>query len=256
MLPDVLTSQYRDEAAGAPVGQRVVRIATHSAVRSQGLGSHLLSRVREEYADDVDWLGTGYGATSELLGFWGENGYRTVGLSTTRNDASGEYSALMLSPTSDAGRDLARRHADFLADRIGGLCAGPLSDADPDVVRAALATCGATRSPSLSAAEWRVVAAAAYGPGLIDVAPGAGAELVVAGLLDPALRDGIDDRTERLFVRKSLQSHSWDAVAAELDYPSTGAAMRAFGNGLTALVDAFGGEVASDVRERFAGPSD
>ncbi len=251
MLPDVLTSQYRDEAAGAPVGQRVVRIATHGAVRSRGLGSHLLSRVRAEFGDAVDWLGTGYGATPELLSFWGTNGYRTVGLSTTRNDRSGEYSALMLHPTSDDGRALAARHERFLADRIAGLCSDPLDDADPDVVRAALATCGADPDPSLSDAEWRVVAGAAYGPGLIDVAPAAGRELVVAGLLDETVRERLDDRVARLLVRKTLQGHPWDAVAAEFDYPSTGAAMRAVGEGLTLLVDRFGGAVAEAVRARF-----
>jgi len=75
MIPDVLTTQLRDEAAGKPVGQRVLRIATHAAVRSRGLGSHLLSEVRAEFADGVDWLGVGYGATPELVRFWGANGY-------------------------------------------------------------------------------------------------------------------------------------------------------------------------------------
>jgi tRNA(Met) cytidine acetyltransferase len=101
MIPDVLTSQLRDEDAGVPEGLRVLRIATHHAVRSRGFGSRLLAEVREEFADAVDWLGTGYGATPELLRFWRANGYSAVHLSTTRNDASGEYSAVMLAPTSE-----------------------------------------------------------------------------------------------------------------------------------------------------------
>lgn len=252
MLPDVLTSQYRDEDAADPVGRRVVRIATHGAVRSRGLGSHLLARVRDEFADEVDWLGTGYGATPELLSFWADNGYRTVGLSTTRNDASGEYSALMLSPTSAAGGELAARHADLFARRVGGLCSDPLDDADPDVIRAALSTCDAAVDPTLSDAEWRVVAGAAYGPGLVDVAPGAAREVVVAGLLDEEARAALDDRAARVLVRKCLQGWAWDDVAADLAYPSSGAAMRAVGDALATVCDAVGGTVAREVRERFA----
>ncbi len=48
MIPDVLTTQLRDEAAGVPVGWRVLRIATHPAVRSRGLGSRLLDEIRAE----------------------------------------------------------------------------------------------------------------------------------------------------------------------------------------------------------------
>ncbi|MFB6086935.1 MAG: GNAT family N-acetyltransferase, partial [Haloarculaceae archaeon] len=106
MIPDVLTSQLRDENAGVPAGMRVLRIATHHAARSRGLGSALLDAIRAEFADEVDWLGTGYGATPDLVRFWAANGFRTVHLSTRRNETSGEHSVVMLDPTSDAGQRL------------------------------------------------------------------------------------------------------------------------------------------------------
>ncbi|PSQ01808.1 tRNA(Met) cytidine acetyltransferase, partial [Halobacteriales archaeon QS_5_70_17] len=98
MLPDLMTGQLRDPRGAAPVGRRVVRIATHPSVRSRGLGSRLLGEVHAEFADDVDWFGTSYGATPRLLRFWRSNGYRAIHLSATRNDASGEHSAAMLRP--------------------------------------------------------------------------------------------------------------------------------------------------------------
>ncbi len=104
MLPDVLSTQLRDEAAGIPVGQRVLRIATHAAVRSRGLGSELLSEIKTEFADQVDWLGVSYGATPELVRFWADNGYSTVHLATSRNATSGEYSVVMLDPVPTTGR--------------------------------------------------------------------------------------------------------------------------------------------------------
>ncbi len=183
MLPDVLTSQLRDEAASEPVGRRVVRIATHHAARSRGFGSHLLERIRTEFAagsgdgDDaagVDWLGTGFGATPGLLEFWRENDYRTVHVSTTRNDASGEYSALMLAPTSDEGRALHDRHADWFVRRVAALSSDALDDLAPDVARALLRSVDADAGPPLSitAHEWRVVAGAAYGRDCSTSIPG------------------------------------------------------------------------------------
>ncbi|NKE36055.1 tRNA(Met) cytidine acetyltransferase [Natronococcus sp. JC468] len=254
MLPDVLTSQLRDERAGEPAGIRVVRIATHHAVRSRGLGSRLLAEIRQEYGDAVDWLGTGFGATPGLLEFWRANGYAAVHVSTTRNDASGEYSALMLSPTTEAGRELRDRHAARFARRFGALCTDALRDLEPDVARAVLRTVPADAAPALelTAHEWRVVAGAAYGPGLFDVDPGPFRELVVRFLVERPGDLELTEREERLLVVRALQGRDWEAVADRLGYHSAGQCMRALGDALVPLVDRYGTEPALEVRDRFA----
>ncbi len=258
MLPDVLTSQLRDESAGEPAGIRVVRIATHHEARSRGLGSRLLECIHEEFAADVDWLGTGFGATPGLLRFWRENGYRTVHVSTTRNDASGEYSALLLAPTSDAGRALSDRHADWFARRFGPLCTDSLADLDPDVARAVLrsvateSTANEGRPPlEVTDHEWRVVAGAAYGPGLFDVDPGPFRDLVVRYFVDDPDAIDLTDREERLLVLRALQGRDWATVADRLEYHSPGQCMRALGDALCPLVDRYGSDAALTVRERF-----
>jgi len=254
MLPDVLTSQLRDEAAAEPAGLRVVRIATHHAARSRGLGSRLLECIREEYVPSVDWLGTGFGATPGLLAFWRDNGYREIHVSTTRNDASGEYSALMLAPTSDEGWALHDRHADWFVRRFAALCSDALDDLEPDVARAVLRSVADGAGPSLSLTdhEWRVVAGAAYGPGLFDVDPGPFRDLVVRYFVDDPDAVDLTDREERLFVLRVLQSRDWEVVADRLGYHSTGQCMRALGDAVCPLVDHYGGDVALAVRERFA----
>nr|WP_269814482.1 tRNA(Met) cytidine acetyltransferase TmcA [Halorussus litoreus] len=255
MLPDVLTSQLRDEEAGVPAGMRVVRIATHHAVRSRGLSSRLLSEIREEFADDLDWLGTGFGATPDLLRFWRANGYRTVQLSTTRNDASGEYSALMLDPLSAAGAALHDRHARWFASRIASMLADPLRDADADVVRALLRTVEASVELDLSAWDWRAVAASAYGPGLYDAAPRPFRRLALRYFVDAGREDEADllsAREERLLVRKVLQGHPWSEVADELGFHSSGQCMRALGDAYEPLVDRYGDEAARQEAERYS----
>mgnify|MGYP006290787827 CR=1 FL=1 len=252
MLPDVLTSQLRDEDAGVPTGLRVMRIATHHAVRSRGLGSRLLAEIRTEFESEVDWLGTGFGATPELLDFWCENGYRAVQLSTTRNDASGEYSALMLAPTSDAGQRLHDRTARRFVGRIASVLSDSLSDLDPDVARATLRAVDAPVPLDCSDWEWRVVAASAYGPGQFDQAPAPFRRVAVKHLVDSRNGgDSLSPRQERLLVLKVLQATDWETVADDLDFHSSGHAMRTLGEAFQPLVDRYGGEAADAERERF-----
>lgn len=327
MLPDVLTSQVRDEAAGEPVGYRVVRIATHAAVRSRGLGSRLLDAIEAEVRgvagdgdgdavtdadaaagtdaaaaadtggaatatdaaiveadrgalEDVDYLGVAYGATPALVEFWDASGYDTVHLSTSRNATSGEYSALMVRPLSAAGRALRDRHAAWFLRRVDAQLADPLSDLDADVVRAALRAADADACPPVDVSEWgwRTVAGAAYGPGLYDVAPGAFRPPVVRALVeglgasgdgDGDVRDraheadqpddpdeetdraGLDERQERLLVRKVLQARPWGEVAAELGFHSRSECLRAFGRACRPLVDAYGDAAALAERDRY-----
>ncbi|MEF8840449.1 MAG: tRNA(Met) cytidine acetyltransferase TmcA [Haloarculaceae archaeon] len=262
MLPDVLTSQLRDEGAGEPVGLRVLRIATHPAVRSRGLGSRLLEAVtadaragRFEWPagvdSTVDYLGVGYGATPRLLRFWAENGFGTLHLSTTRNDASGEYSALMSRPLTETGRALRDRTARWFRRRVGSVLADALDDADSDVVREALAATALPEpvEPDLSDREWRTVAAAAFGPGLYDAAPRPFRELALEHLVGGGVELSAD--AERLLVRKVLQTHSWKQVPEEGPYVSKREAMRALGAAYRPLVDRYGTEVAREEADRY-----
>ena len=252
MLPDVLTSQLRDIDAGSTVGVRIVRIAVHPAVRSRGLGSLLCEQIRAEFAGQVDWLGVGYGATPELLSFWTTNGYASVHLSTRRNDASGEHSAIMLSPTSDEGQQLHDRHASRFARRIRStLLDVTHRDVDPDVVLATLRSVNASVDLALDDYEWRVVAGASYGPGTFDVYPGPFRRLAFKHLVDPVDPAVLTEREERLLVRRVLQARPWADVADFLGFVSVRQCRRALGGAFRPLVDIYGGEQARAERDRY-----
>lgn len=257
MVPDLLTGQLRDPEGATPVGYRVVRIATHDAVRRSGFGSRLLEEVHDELAGAADYFSTGFGATPGLVRFWKQNGYQTGHVSTTRNDASGEHSAIMLRPESSDGENLVERHGRQFRDRIGGVLADSVRDLDPDVARAVLSACAAdgTELVDLSEYDWRMVVGAASGPGLYATAPRPFQKLALAWLIDSDSNSpdtgGLSPRAERMLVRKVLQAQPWETVAAELDYDSTGQCMRAFGETCQVLVERFGGAVAMQERERY-----
>ncbi|OYR51082.1 tRNA(Met) cytidine acetyltransferase TmcA [Halorubrum sp. Ea8] len=249
MVPDVLTSQLRDEAAAGPRGVRTVRIATHHALRDAGFGSRLLAEIHAEFGAAVDYFSVGYGATPRLLRFWRRAGYRTVHLSTSRNDASGEHSAIMLRPASEAGRGLLSRHAVTFRDRERDGLSDAHRDVDPDVVAGALRACPAPVPVDLTEIEWRSVVGASFGPGMYDSAPGAFRDLALAALVEGAPELGA--REERLLVRKVLQGRPWESVADELGYVSTAACMRALGDAYEPLVERYGTDFALAERERF-----
>jgi tRNA(Met) cytidine acetyltransferase len=249
MLPDVLMSQLRDEDAGDPVGIRVMRIATHHAVRSRGLGSHLLDRIETEFGPQVDWIGVGFGATPELIDFWERNGFGTIHLATTRHESSGEYSILMLDPTSDRGAALSAYHSGWFARRILDMLGDVLTDMDPDVVRAALQAC-TTRYPlDLDIEDWRLIVSAAYGPALYSVDPSPFRRLTMHALTDE--RTPLTPDQERLLVRKLLQLRPWSEVTEELEYVSTSEAMRSLGRAVQPLIDEYAPAIALTELNRY-----
>ena len=255
MLPDVLTSQLRDSTAAAPVGYRVMRIATHHAARSRGLGSLLLSQCKDEFADAVDWFGVGFGATPRLLSFWRANDYRTVHLSVTANATSGEHSALMLSPCSAAGHKLTDRHVRWFRDRIVAQLADPLSGIDPDVVRGAIAAAtlpserGSNRAIDLDDRGWRLLAGVGYGPGTYEAAPQVFRRLAMAQLTESVA--ALSAQEERLLVRKALQGAPWATVADDLGFVSERECKRAFGGIARAFCETVENDIVADERQRY-----
>ncbi|MDZ5813303.1 tRNA(Met) cytidine acetyltransferase, partial [Halorubrum sp. AD140] len=115
-------------------------------------------------------------------------------------------------------------------------------DVDPDVARGALRACSAPVRVDLTETEWRSVVGASVGPGMYDTAPGAFRDLALAALIDGDA--GLDDREERLLVRKVLQGRPWETVADELGFVSTSACMRALGDAAAPLVERYGTEFA------------
>lgn len=241
LIPDLLTSQLCDPDAGRPVGERVVRVATHSAVRSRGLGSRLLAELETEArGQNRDWIGVGYGATPQLVEFWRTNGYCAVHLSTTRSERSGEHSAIMLKPLSPEGESLTSRHTEWFARRFPSTLTNALSSLDADVVRAVCRTIERPPPLSLSAIERRTLEGIPAGTAIYDTAPRPVRMLSVRYLI--AGDDRLSPREERLLVRKCLQARPWDLVAEELGYSSTTTCKRALGDAVGKLLDWYGSE--------------
>ncbi|CAE6935903.1 Catalyzes the formation of N(4)-acetylcytidine (ac(4)C) at the wobble position of tRNA(Met) [Vibrio sp. B1REV9] len=77
---------------------RIMRIAVHPSVQGQGIGQKILEQLHQSVASHISYLSTSFGATTELVQFWGEAGFQSIRLGTMRDAASGSYSLLMVRP--------------------------------------------------------------------------------------------------------------------------------------------------------------
>jgi len=109
IIPDRFLKHTRLVDFAHTIGWRIVRIATHPAVQGKGIGSWALEKVFEEVKErGLDWLGSGFGVTGELLKFWVKNGFSVIHMSPDRNPVSGEYTVLVIKPVKEEVRKLVR----------------------------------------------------------------------------------------------------------------------------------------------------
>lgn len=95
LVPALLTSQLGLIQAITEKSLRVMRIAVHPELQGQGIGSQMLTRLKD--SKDYSFYSTSFGATRELVKFWRNNGFQPVKLGSQRDQASGTYSLVMLS---------------------------------------------------------------------------------------------------------------------------------------------------------------
>lgn len=113
IIPQSLSNHLGIAGAIVPVGFRVIRIAVHPERRRMGIGRRMLRFLEEDAVKQgVDYLGTVYGASEDLLRFWRDASFVPVRVGLSRDGASGTHAVMMLKPltaTAVALVDTARR---------------------------------------------------------------------------------------------------------------------------------------------------
>ncbi len=134
IIPDRLLKHLRRREFGRGSGWRIVRIAVHLDVQGRGIGSYLLSKVVEEAARrGLDWVGAGFGVSSELLNFWLKNGFKVLHLSPDRNPVSGEYTALVIKPLNSKWEELVNEASREFSLKVVDSLHAVYRDLEPDI---------------------------------------------------------------------------------------------------------------------------
>ncbi len=88
-------------------GLRIQRLAVHPQRRRQGQGRGLVTAaIASAQTQGLDWIGTSFGFTPELLEFWSACGFSPVRYGHRRDPRSGAQAVIMLKPLSAAGESL------------------------------------------------------------------------------------------------------------------------------------------------------
>ena len=75
---------------------RIMRITVHPDYQGQQIGSWMLSQLRDQQWLPFHYIATSFGVTTDLLEFWKKNSFSPLRLGTSRDQASGAHSLLMV----------------------------------------------------------------------------------------------------------------------------------------------------------------
>lgn len=214
LIPSSIASYLQLPLAATEQCARIMRIALHPSFQQHGIGSSILSKLKQYYTDSgFHYLGTSFGATPDLLHFWFSNQFVPVRLGVSRDQASGTFSLLTVSPLSVQPSDWLIEAQQQFGFTFSSQLVEQFRSLNPKLVASLLAASSSMRSvpESQSGSVHRLLKSYADG--------GLGYDLVV-GALQVVLHDALKSPSLShpsllLAVRKIFQRHSWREVCDE-----------------------------------------
>jgi tRNA(Met) cytidine acetyltransferase len=159
IIPDLIVKHYYEEEFPRLKGLRIVRIATHPSITGRGIGSFALGEI-ERWAkrEKMDWIGSGFGVSYDLLNFWTKNGFLPVHITPSRSEVSGEHTLIVIKPLSKkTGVTVNRINSEF-TKRLIEYLADELKDVETEIAVKLLRTITKSASvpkPKLSESDFR-----------------------------------------------------------------------------------------------------
>ncbi len=160
LLAQSLAAHIGLESGASLRGARIMRIAVHPILQQRGLGSRLVEGIqRQTKTAALDYLGSSFGATHELVRFWSKHRLLPVRIGLRRGASSGSQSVIMLCPFTADGEQIFNTARVRFAQQLPRLLTDPLSSMDPELACALLAHAlaavkSATRPIRLARPDW------------------------------------------------------------------------------------------------------
>ncbi len=217
IIPDMMVKHHMAKEFAKLKGYRIVRIATHPDAMDLGLGSKALELLEKEAREKgLDWVGSGFGASEELIRFWVRNGFAVVHLSPARNPVSGEYTAIVLKPISEKARKIIKIANDEFRIRLTEWLGDTHRDLEPEIARWLFETPfgEAVEYPTyLTEIQQKRLDAFTGKVLTYDTVVDAVKPIVKLYFLDGWMKPYLDERQIRLLIYRVLQAHSWEEAA-------------------------------------------
>ncbi len=214
LLPQSLSNHLGIKNAITLRGARILRIAVHPDIQQQGLGLSLLEKITSSVKQQgLDYLGSMFGATTDLLDFWQKSGFQPVRMGLTREASSGTYSTMVIKPLTQSGKVLAREARQRFEDQLLWLLVDGLQCLDSEIVMRLLHEFTVTKAYELSVSDWQDIESFALGLRLYESCIAAIKKLALFALCYQPLRDRLDKEQRQLLIYKVLQNRSWQETA-------------------------------------------
>lgn len=115
LVPQSLMAHEGILEAGQYRYWRISRIATQPDLQGQGLASELINEISTAAFSQADFICTSFAASLDVVAFWQKNGFIAVRLGTTKDQASGSYSLMMVKPLNSVAEQQSKQwHALFI----------------------------------------------------------------------------------------------------------------------------------------------
>ncbi|MDN3682020.1 GNAT family N-acetyltransferase [Vibrio tapetis subsp. quintayensis] len=141
LVPTTIINHLGDSEVASLTCHRVMRIAVHPELQRQSVGSQfigwLVSRVESENA----YVATSFGASPYLLDFWLHCGFQPIWLGSSKDQASGCFSVVMVHLSESMPHQWARESQAYWAQNFSLLLSSTYRDLNVDIVARFLNYC-------------------------------------------------------------------------------------------------------------------
>uniref|UniRef100_A0A7C2BLG1 tRNA(Met) cytidine acetyltransferase TmcA n=1 Tax=Thermosphaera aggregans TaxID=54254 RepID=A0A7C2BLG1_9CREN len=221
IIPDRFLKHIRIIDFASTRGWRIVRIATHPSVQGKGIGSWALEKLVEEARErGLDWVGSGFGVSEELLRFWVRNGFVPLHISPDRNPVSGEYTILVLKPIRGKTSEMVARAREEFKHKLLNSLPVNYREMEPEIAHIFLSSepfYDIDLTKLLTSIQLDRLWTYCLGPMTFEAA----ADLMFTlarthWLLPPEKRPRLTRLMELILITKGLQGLTWDEASSIL----------------------------------------
>ena len=207
LLPQVLSAQQGLRGAGKLMMARIIRIVVHPTHQKKGIGRRLIGCLEHQLKNQVDIIGAGFSAESQLLGFWQSCGFGSarVGLDTSSYTAM--PSCVVLKSLSASGDSFCQSAFSLFLSQLPWQLASILNNIPPQLIKRLYATIPI--APKIDHDQLQLLIPFAYGKANPDNLTGILQRLCETVLLSPILSKKVPDSLSHLAIERFMQLKPW-----------------------------------------------
>ncbi len=238
LLPQALWAHSGNAELLARSVWRVVRIAVHPALQRRGLGQRMLRKLRQSALQQgVNYLGSSFACSSELVRFWQRADYTPVALGVRRDASSGSHALMVLQGLAAGEQDSVARERKRFADTFAAALGASLQQLEPDIVGVLLPALEPAPH-SLQPRDHTDLSDFTHGARTYEHCQFALRRAALNILADANAVNSLSDLQRKVLVTRVLQQHSVATVAQGLQLPGKSAVLECLRTAFTAYYSA------------------